>query len=406
MSDYDTVLRNAAQLDPEQPDVRFYPVSTGYTDALRKMPEAVGGTTPAEYYASIISTWDRFGGSLPMDQYACSVIEGTWYNSLQPEYKAYPSIVCALAATKIEIGCEQLKMPFPAFAIRLPEGFVQEPGGPPIRCLFVAMMRNYGGGAVPVTSMDSDPMGDHIRELTDRIETRRFGAKPPPEPFKLPFPMGVWQGRMPNNTLMIQAKYIDKDGDDAFANFMIALDRDKTLEEEFEEWLLHSKDLDLDTRERLKADGIYFLSDQLARELLSLAVGVSFFATGRHKAARPILQREKRPRIERRRFEKEHDGEEQPTFTVGRELMLPREQGAPAPDGGREPGEGEGHSLKFAHMRCGHLRYQAHGPGLSERKLVFIEPTLVRPDLPLGGRVTPGGIVGGKPTHDVTERKL
>lgn len=376
MNDYENTLRNTAGSADEQ-DVSFYQVQTGYSEGSKRLPE-IGQLTPLRFYGNVLATWGSLG-SLSLDQYASAVIEGTWYSVLQPEYKAYPAIIAALAATKIEIGCEHLRMPFPAIAVRLPEGFMQEPGGPAIRCVFAVMMKNYDRLARPVTSIDSDPM---------------------PNALTAPFAVSLRKSS-PEHVLMIQAKYIDNDGDDAFANFTIGLQRGKTIEEMFSGWLEHSETLEASVRERIKASG-YLMGDQLARELLSLVIGVSFFATGRTKSSSPILQRDKRPRHERRRFEKEHDGQEQPTFSVGRELVLPREPGAPAKDAGPEPGEGAGRSLRWAHYRCGHLRYQAHGEGRSERKLIFIEPTLVRPDLPVGTRVTPGAIVGGS-TRDVTE---
>ncbi len=371
------MLFNAS--DPEQSDVRFYPVTTAYSEGAQLA--GMSGLPPKRFYENVLSTYRALGAPMPSDQYTSAVIEGTWYSYFQPEYKAYPAIIAALAATKIEIGCEHLRLPFPAFVIRLPGGFLQEEGGPPIRCLFVAMMKSYGDRfAKPVTSIESEPA---------------------PGSLTVPFGMG-FRGSPAKYVIMIQAKYIDRDGDDAFANFMFALERDKTIEEQFATWLEHSKTLDSRTRERIRETGGYFMGDRLARELLALAVGVSFFATGRHKSQSQILQREKRPRHERRRFEKENDGNEQPTFMVGRELILPRESGAPSTDGDASVGEGAGRSLKWAHYRTGHMRYQAHGPGHSERKLIFVEPTLVRPDLPMGSRVTPGQIIA-RPARDVTE---
>lgn len=378
--DYDRALRNAGQ-DPEQPGVEFYPVTTAYTEGA----SLVGiQSTPLEFYHYVLSTWNPIMPAMPSDQYSAAVIEGTWYSHFQPEYKAYPAIIAALAATKIEIGCEHLRMPFPAFAVRLPVGFMQEEGGPPIRCLFVAMLRNIRKRiARPVTSIDSEPAQN---ALTIPFSIGRNEAGP--------------EG-IPDNVLMIQAKYVDRDGDDAFANFTLTLERGQTLEERFSEWLAHSKTREAYIREKILRSGGYFPSDKMARELVALAVGTSFFATGRHKAARPILQQDKRPRHERRRFERDH-GQEQPTFSVGRDLVLPRDPGAPSSERGAA-GEGTGRALRWAHYRTGHLRYQPHGPGLSDRKLIFIEPTLVRPDLPIGGRVTPGGIAGGRPTRDITE---
>lgn len=363
-------------MEPNPDDVEFYPVSTSYTETdSRGLSALLRGLSPSDYYAHFLSTWSPFSAPLGRDFYASAAIEGTWYDHLQPEYKAYPSIVAALAATKIEIGCEHLKMPFPAFAVRLPVDFVREGDGPAIRCLFVAMLRNElqrHSGARPVTSIESDPAPD-ARHIP-------FVVVPP--------------GPLPPDVLMVQAKYIDKDGDDAFANFTIGLERGKTLEQKFDEWVGRPRRAEI----ARAAAGTYVLSDKMSRELLALAVGISFFATGRHKSPR-LFEPDKRQRHQRRQFEREFGGE-QPTFNVGRELVLPREEGAQGPPG--DHSEGAGVQLRWAHYRTGHLRYQAAGPGRSERRLVFIEPTIVRPDLPLRPRVTPGSVTDERQARDVT----
>ncbi len=389
MSDFDRALRNAAQ-DPERPAVEFYQVSTAYSEAvnnprsqLRMLVSELQRPmlTPDEFYSDTLKTWSPFGALMPKDQYVSAAIEATWYDHLQPEYKAYPAIIAALAATRIEIGCEHLRMPFPAFAVRLPVDFMKEEGGPPLRCMLVAMLKNDRDGSKPVTSIASEPA------MNARL---------------IPFAW-VPGDEEADHVLTIQVKYIDRDGDDAFAHFSIALREGVTLEDELARWVEIISVHGAPVRARAAAAGGYLVSPKMARELLALAVGISFFATGRHKAERPILQRDPRPRPERRRFEKEHGGAEQPTFAVGRELILPREEGAPAPDTTAGVGEGSGRSLKWGHYRTGHLRFQAHGPGMSERRLIFIEPTLVRPDLPLRPRVTPGEITGDRPARDITE---
>lgn len=347
---------------PRQDDPEFYPVTTMQTDAIAAGDPA--GSLPHDaHYGILLSMFDPYGPSpVSRDHYMIGVVEATWYASLQPEYKAWPSIVAALAATKVEIACEHLRMPFPAFAVRLPVGFMAEEGGPQIRCLLVATFRNVQGtGAVPVTSLES------TKPASDLV---------------VPFMIGIEQEKDPEVVLFVEIKYVDEDGDDAFAVFTVGLEPGTTLEESFARGA--------PARRRRRASmkpGQYYPGDRLAHELLSLAVGVSFFATGRTKAQR-LVQADPRPRHERRRFSRDEGGE-QPTFSVGRDLVLPREEGVPgAPPGG----EGTGAQLKWAHYRTGHLRYQPYGPGKSERRLTFIEPTLVRPDLPLRPKVTPSAI--------------
>lgn len=360
------MLYNSPQ-DPEQSDVRFYPVTTAYSEGAQLL--GMSGLPPKRFYENILSTYRAFGAPMPSDQYTSAVIEGTWYSYFQPEYKAYPAIIAALAATKIEIGCEHLRMPFPVFSIRLPTAFVKEGDGPPIRSLMACIGRDTRDGLTLVTHMDS--VGSQTRTI----------------------PM-LRQHRLGKCTLLVRVNYNDINDASAFSDFEVELERGVTLQEAFD-----ANDLSL--RQRGKSS--WTPSPKLIREMLALVVGVSFFATGRQKATTTeIIGQEKRARHERRRFQKDNDGEDQPAFTVGRDLVLPREEGAPTPDSDGKPGEGSGRSLKRAHYRTGHLRYQAHGPALSERKLIFVEPLIVRPDLPLGPRVTPGALTDRR-SHDVTD---
>jgi len=439
--------------DPERPDVAFYEVTTSYSERLRDRvrSERFGGMAAEEFYRDLrgLNGNGFWGGP----EGIAVAIEATWHDSLRPEYKAYPAIVAALATTSIDIGCEHLLMPFPAFAVRLPEDFVQEEGGPPLRGVLVAMLRNTGPGARPVTSLGSEPAASareipfHVRPMpvpevstadlvlsamTKRGEpdpearianyyarSRAFHSKNPDTERRiaeLDAEMAAIEKRLDEKraelkeaedqyneevsgttlaaatVLALQLTFDGPEGS-VFANFTIGLERGVTVAESLEN-VMREKPLRGDSQG-------YFPSQKLAHDMFALAIGVSFFATGRHKAARPIVQADKRPRHERRRFEKEH-GQKQPTYTVGRELVLPRAEGVP----GVEPGivgEGAGRHLKFAHLRTGHLRYQAHGPSMSERKLVFIEPTIVRPDLPLRAR-PPAAITGDRPVHDVTTK--
>jgi hypothetical protein len=51
------------------------------------------------------------------------------------------------------------------------------------------------------------------------------------------------------------------------------------------------------------------------------------------------------------------------------------------PDAGEMQRAISSRSLTYAHLRRGHWRNQAHGPGRSLRTLKWIEPMIVRKDL-------------------------
>jgi hypothetical protein len=409
-------VENAGE-DPEIEAVKFYPVTTNYSE-FRDHPDAARArvlriseeearrirysedpfSSASVFYRGVLEIIAvKLTGSI--ERAAC-VSEWGWHENLEPEYKAWPAAIVALAATKMEIGCEHLRLPFPAFAIRLPEGYVSENDGkaPPIRSVFVTIFKNTSDGmSYQTTSLDGPR---HTK--TPLIGETRWRSMGQDVPALLSI-MIKWKEN-PRNAV-----------DDSFAVFSIGLVPGETLEHRLNK-LEYTKNVragrDVGSGRANGFTGIntnYMPSEKLVRELFSLAVGTSFFATSRVRK-RPdqtsIITKDKRPRPERRRFEKAH-GEEQPTFNVGRELMLPREAGVPsaAEAGEKGPGEGTGRELKFGHFRTGHIRKQPYG-GRGEEKtieLIFVEPTIVRQDLPLRGRSTPGEIRDAEGTYDVTE---
>ena len=379
--------------DPEQEPVRFYKAVTDfsqfqtYPDAMLGymygLPEAEARrlshekphlipTAPADLYPRIMQ---RPGTSAIIA--AGAAMQWTWHDSLEPEYKAWPAAVAALAATKIEIGCEHLRMPFPTIAIRLPVDFVQEPGKPVIHSVFATIFRNTAGGSFATTSLDAAPTA---RSRFLSVRWRNLGEDVPA-------------------ILSVMIKWKEQGGpfdDDSFFVVSIGLKPGETIEERLQK---------VEAKSSTLVGTAYVPTMKLMREMLSLAIGVSFMATGRVKKERPIVAPDKKPRHERRRWEKEHDGQKQPVFSVGRDLILPREEGVASPKEAGEtgPGEGEGRQLKYGHFRSGHLRFQPYGSRAAPTyDLIFVTPTLVRSDLPLRTK-TPSKIedVGG--TRDITD---
>lgn len=347
-------------------EVEFYEVATNYSAA--RMPSDL---KPDAFYERI-SPMAR----TPVDKVRLDA-ERTWYACLQPEYKAWPAAIAALAATRINVPCEELRVPFPAFAIRLPAGFVQEPGAPPIESLLVTLLRNSpaGFGSWSTTSMDGG-ITPCSRRFTD--VWRNLGRN---VPAILSVSMGYHEGNHP-----------DRDAAYRFSVVSVGLEQGVTLDEEFSRIEWDSRISEIERRSR------YTPSEKLVREMLSLAVGTALMATG--KCKKPLVARDQRPRQERRRFEREH-GEEQPTFHMGRDLVLPREEGA-AP--ASPAGEGSGRHLKWAHYRTGYMRNQPYWKGSTRdkpthRELIFIPPTIVGADkgLPLRPRSTPSSILEPPP---------
>jgi hypothetical protein len=137
---------------------------------------------------------------------------------------------------------------------------------------------------------------------------------------------------------------------------------------------------------------------EATRRLMRVVIGVTFFGQDRHELVLPDL-----PRRVIERYQRE---QRQPTAAEAeRELQAARAQGLTGYKIGSEinlptalhsaPGGqygGHGQSLREGHLRRGHLRLQACGPRLQEHKVIFVAPTVVRPDLPLkthGYRIKP-----------------
>lgn len=394
--------------DPESDPVHFYKLTSNWSK-FRDFPEKTVvdmGIVPRfrEHQAREFVQRSRAAGLFPETadafydfavesihatgskavELALAETERAWHTCLEPEYKAWPAAIAALAATKIEIGCEHLRLPYPAIAIRLPENFVREPDAPVLRSLWVSIFRNDPNGGSYATSSMSSPMPPRGRPID--MQWSNLGDRVPA-------------------IMSVAFKWNEREDDDSFGMFSLGLVEGETLEERFDK-------LDWDRRtkgpDRAHWKGTQYVpGEKLVREMLKLVVGVAFMATSRTKKEKPFIARDPKPRAERRQFEREHGGQSQPTFSVGRDLVLPRSQGVGSPQdsGSTGPGEGAGRQLKFAHYRSGHMRYQWVGPRDQRRpELVFVEPTIVREDLPFKARSTPRSIEDATGVFDVADR--
>lgn len=127
-----------------------------------------------------------------------------------------------------------------------------------------------------------------------------------------------------------------------------------------------------------------------AKMIVRLGISVAFFGVDRHELVAPDIPR---CYVEKYRNAQQAGDKSEAArvleaakhmgmfgWRVGSEMDLP------APDvrylDKAENGE-PGRSLEYGHVRRGHMRLQPCGTGHKERRLQFIPPALVRPDLPL-----------------------
>lgn len=131
------------------------------------------------------------------------------------------------------------------------------------------------------------------------------------------------------------------------------------------------------------------------RRILSLVIATMLIAVSDDKRLIRPEQRGVRHRLKAEKAKKRGDkgaGLADKGFLVGADIKLPKDlQQALKP-----AGTGEGHSLQYGHVRSGHLRIQPYGKrdGKKTYKVIFIAPTLVRPDLPLKPKLTDRAVKG------------
>ena len=137
-------------------------------------------------------------------------------------------------------------------------------------------------------------------------------------------------------------------------------------------------------------DGLSLPTNQLrkyADTLMRIAVCTMFFGVENHELVMPDIHREvltikgkgKRKRItEQMRIDRELA--KCKGWKVGSEIDLPRPL---IRREGYSGNEGTGKELEHGHIRSGHMRMQPCGKGNKDRKLIFLPPTVVRPDLPM-----------------------
>lgn len=285
--------------------------------------------------------------------------EHMWYRFAKPYYKLYPGLLLGLAGISIDIDCGLLKVPFPAFKVHFPENYFRETEGSPcVRGILISGRRK----------------GD-----------KYFGASD-----KLPL---VFDDDADPNFLAI-----DIDCGDEEAH----LARDVKIEEPCKPYALLETTEGKTISERLEeirqlktinAETGYFPSPEFQASLLRIAVGICFFAINSHQVIHRDLPENLRKALERAEQDKSPKRLKKIKsqidsmgyrhgFTVGREIQIPKFQTQTGEDASQ--GSLTHRQLKFSHIRTGHMKWQPYGPKLEQRKLIFVAPTIVRPDLPLG----------------------
>lgn len=292
---------------------------------------------PTEFYSDVAKMpWSIQNAIQSRGMELVYLAEGAFYAAGKTYFKVWPNIAEALCHTEMRIPCKNLRLPVGCFEMCFPYG--QSPCFP-FESALVTM--------IPVAS------GKRKLVVITMTNQKEFQTK--------------WDGGN-------------------YGGGSILLDDDVLLEDRLAEWL----DVVGEHREA-------------ARRLIRVAVGVTFFGQDRHEMVLPDLprrvieryQRERRQpnAVEAAREIQEARQQGMTGFKIGSEIELPRALRRQEGESGDEARERIGRELTAGHIRRGHLRLQPCGPKHQDRQLTFIEPTVVRPDLPLqtthGYRVRP-----------------
>lgn len=257
-------------------------------------------------------------------------VEQCFFRCGKPYYKVWPGIAAAIGSTKIDIPESTVRLPYPCFEIRLAEGsFLVTESRVPITGLLVYEME-----IGPDQEFDGEKFKRMI-SMSYRVDDKMQGV------------------------------------------FGLFIKNGETIEDS----LQHAYNR-YGTRDSLgNADQL--LNKEESRNITRLAIAVALFGIDRHELVLPDIEKEQitvRGKGKKALLKQNRDREiaKNTGWLVGSEIDLPR------PDVYREGhGEPTGRELESGHVRSGHMRMQPCGEGNKDRKLIFVPPTVVRPDLPM-----------------------
>lgn len=272
-------------------------------------------------------------------------MEAKWYSLGAPEYKVHPGMVEALAHTRLELPGRAVQLPFPCFAVRLPQHYLREaPGAPWIQSILVA-----------------------------EIYEQQLGAL--------------------RRKLCLLCEFEPSDGaEDPFDSSILS----KFELDMAEEGAINVREC-VDRMPLGNTDEGYWPSREMTTELVALVISTALIAIGNDKS---LIRQGTVSTIERMRREKtikRHGPNSAGTirpFEVGSDIKLPRRERNYG-SGKNDTAEETGRHLSYAHIRSGHIRLARCKDDSGEIvwRPVFIHPTLVRPDLPMRPKTTPRAVM-------------
>jgi hypothetical protein len=276
----------------------------------------------------------QLGNPLNNTDYTELAGEAIWHDLGRPYYKIYPAILDAMKNTNIEIDQQYVNLPYPAFEIKLPPG----------------ELRDTVGSVVLVIKTDAGGPGNYgisfrKHSLIDELEKT----------------MGRYTGGI--------SCFYKCPQDTAPTLSSITLFEGNTVENCI--GVMLNTEAECETR----------LADETLVLLFKVICATALFGIHNHELVLPDVQRpviQARPRGKKRGKAIPEKPPKHSGWTVGKEIKLPM------PIYTNNGAKGTGRELSGAHLRSGHMRLQACGTQYKDRKLIFVAPTIIRPDLPMG----------------------
>lgn len=374
--------------------VEFYP----YRDQLseeKRIDKSIRNIDPEDFYNGFARhIIQKYGQTETAGNYMCMIRgEQNWYRFGKPYYKIWPNLLIAMCEININIDTSFFHMPYDAFVINLPIGqnMLQKPNEDRIQSILVGRYDHPKG--------DNDfAFFVHFtisRWLVyDEESGTAFGIIDE-NGNVVGLPMGgpTYQKQI-SYEFIVNLKESDQNLNDVIEEH---IKEDYTLTE----FGPGADDKPGYIGPSLNNEGVYKPSEETVRRILKLAIATCFFGTNSHEIIMPDLPRRKIRRYhraksegnlrEQRKILEEAKRRGMFGWKVGSEIDLP----APVVEHLTSHESREKRELKYGHIRTGHVRMQQKGPRRDPYyELVFIEPTLVRPDLPF--RASHGYRIGRK----------
>lgn len=285
--------------------------------------------------------------------------EYNWVVQGRPYFKVYPDMARAMSEVSVDLPSSSIMFPFNVFAIILADDDGND-------------FRDEGHSPVMSIMVSEAFFSDARDDGSFRVKMNRDGT------------MDLRGGD--SRSLRVNFNLRGDDGEVASYDATYGLDSLKDIEDSFGDvWRsgVHQN----------SEPGEYVPSADLYLKVIRLAVVCTFFGTDRHELVLPDVKRKVIDRtmsrtgcseIDAIKSEKDkavRDGCK--SWTIGKEISLPR----PVYTGsGKDDTRGGAREISYGYVRRGFLRMQPCGEGRSQRRLVFVHPHVVRPDLPMSSK--------------------